>query len=76
MTYRTRAGAIALGLSLSLAACHSASQAPGMDAKDLSDDRGARAGRFPSPADNAADNAAVTNDTGPADNSLTMKGNQ
>ena len=56
----------ALVLLTTLVACHPARQAPGMDVNDLSDGRGAKAGRFLSPADNAAgatDTDAATNGT-------------
>ena len=57
---------------LPLIGCHPARQPPGMDVNDLSDGRGARAGRFLSPADNAAD----ANNTDPAGNGTTVESNQ
>ena len=68
---RPRRPALALLAILSLAACHSA-KAPGMDPNDLSDDRGARAGRFRPPADSVA----TANDTDHADDGVAAKGNQ
>ena len=72
MTDRVRVMLVAALALTVLTACNRVSQAPGMDAKDLSDDRGARAGRFRSPPANGADNAA---DPG-ADNATTAEGNQ
>ncbi|WP_174285952.1 hypothetical protein [Sphingomonas bacterium] len=50
-----------------LAACGRSAQAPGMDARNLSDDRGAKAGRFLPPVDNRAD--ATGNAADPANES-------
>ena len=72
MTHHHRRIGTALALTVALAACHPARQAPGMDAKDLSDDRGAGAGHFRSPANDSA----AANATDPADNSMTVESNQ
>ena len=72
MTDHHRRTGAALALMVALAACHPARQAPGMDAKDLSDDRGARAGRFRSPANDSA----AANATDAADNSMSVDSNQ
>ena len=70
MTRRHATTTMVLGAFLPLLACHPARQAPGMDVNNLSDDRGARAGRFASPSANAA------NETDPADNNMTVDSNQ
>ena len=69
---RRRNAMLALAAILSLAGCHHARQVPSMDANDLSDDRGARAGRFRPANDTMAD----ANDAAPATNDSSIENTQ